>query len=772
MEMQDLYAALQKADAAGDTASAKQLADYIRSLDGKPRPTPGRMDTFVNALPKGAAGFADSIINTPENVMNLGKMAFGTAATAVGRPDLAPDVKAPPARIDAMGRQAGIIRNSAEPTDAAGRIIDMVGQTFGGGGINPVQAVRNVAGARLLPLARDVSAATFSGTGAGIGSEYADNFKTGNESADTAIKAGLTFLGGAAPSTLIASRGTAGDRAAAALSGVTPKQMELAQALMDKAGKNGTPITAYEAIQAVTGINPKMQTQQRVTEQSDAAGKRLTPMMQARPDANAAMFGKVADTVAPMERHPDMLAGQLQKTAQDAIKAAQEARSQAANPMYRAQRNSDAEAMQAQEVIPQLEGAVTDRLKSRDGAVNISGQLQGLQNDMTQAAKDFHPVAGMPGFPARYVPHTAVAKQAGEGAGEATAVARQRLAEARAAETKLNAAADLLAQKNLPEIRQKVGALLSELDHQIKVLGPTVEGLHLRALRDEIAPKGVPIVYPSQLESVYRNNRNKLETGPFTTSEDRTRAGILGPQVQSLKSLINEVSPSIAEGRQKYADASRDVVDPLKLGQVGKLARSDDFRQQVGTLLPEAPLDVTPSVVKRTADTLGAQDPNILARTLAQYLRGTFNEANQSNTGGQNVFGGAKFAAKVAGNPTQEQNLVQAVKSSGARPDPLQDALAIFRAQGMKPPVNSATTANAAEAAKMGGMVSLLTRPITAVPHMVDNWRNGWATKTLAEVLSDPAGLKLIRELARENGTYSPAQQQLMVNLLNANRAN
>ncbi len=655
-DMQELYTALQKADAAGDAVSAKQLADYIRSLDGQPRQTPGRLDTFVNALPKGAAGFADSLINTPENVLNLGKMAFGTAATAAGRPDLAPDVKAPPTRVANAARSVGVIRDSAEPTDATGRIIDMVGQTFGGGGINPSQVVKNVAAGRLLPLARDVAAATASGLGAGVGSEYADNFKTGNESADTAIKAALTMIGGAAPSTLIASRGTAGDRAAAAMSGVTPQQVKLAEALMAKANQSGTPVTAYEAVQAVTGLNPKMQTQQRVVEQSDAAATRLTPMMQARPGANAAMFEKTANGIAPAEPFPDVLAGQLQKAAQESIDSARTAGNAAAAPFYARSSND-----------PNVKIPPSD-WNNIASDPRIAAALEAVKRD---------PFSGLQNAQAGSV--------------------------------------------------QWLDAAKKWLDGQ---------------------------------------SSKEAQAG------NRYAASTKGGAATAITGAIDPVVPDYAKARGIVAQNMKQVVEPMEASQVGKLARSDDFRQQVGTLLPEAPLDVNPSVVARTASTIGAQNPDILARTLAQYLRGTFSEANQSNTGGQNAFGGAKFAAKVAGNPMQEENLVQALKSAGAKPDALQDALAIFRAQGMKPPVNSATTANAAEAAKMGGIVNLLARPVTAAPQMVDNWRNGWATKALAEALSDPAGLKMISELARQNGTYSPTQQQLMVNLLNANRGN
>lgn len=735
-----------------------------------PAHAPSYWDTFKNAVPKGTAGLVDSVLNVGPNVYNLGKMGVGAALTAMGHVDKAPDITPPRTLANEAGRGLGLIKDSAEPVDLPGRFVDMAGQVFGGGGLNPAAIARSAAKNMARPIIRDVAAASASSVGAATGQEIARNADFGSDGANAMAQALLTFGGGAAAGGAVSARGTAGDRAAAAINGVTPQQIAAAKVTMEKATAAGAPITPYEAIQSVTGMNPKMQTQQRVAEQSDAAAHSLTPMMQGRPAANTALFNNVADKIAPANPLPDTLAGRLQNAASQAIEKAQEARSAEAGPFYGKQRQSDAEAMGLQETIPALESTVQNRLQARDGAVNISGQLHGLQNDMTQAARDYHPVPGYPGFPARYLPHTDVAKQAGQGRQEALTVAKQHLSDAAEAEARMHAASDALAEKNLPEIQSKVQSLLANLDQQIKVLGPTVEGKHLQAFRNELAPNGEPIVYPSQLESVYRNNRNKLETGPFSTSTERTQAGILGPQVQALKSLVNDVSPLIAEGRQKYADASKAVVEPLKLGQVGKLARSDDFGQQTNTLLPETPRDVTPQVIDRTARTIGEQDPDILRQVLAQHLRGQFNEANQANIAGPNVFGGSKFAAKIAGNPGQADNLNAAVTASGGDAKALADALEVFRAQGMKPAVNSATAANLNETTLLGGqkLTDVVMRPWRAIPGAVDSWRNGWSTKALAEALASPTGLETIQELARMNGAYSPTKQQVLANILRA----
>lgn len=637
-----------------DGMNDAQIVAAIR----KNQPPPGRLATFGNAVVKGAAGFADAIPNAAVGLTNLGIAGYGVAKRELtGSRDLPEPL---PADLYSGWHKAlstpRLIRPEAEPTDTTGRIVDFTGQAFGGGGLNPVAIGRNAVRGNILPIARDVAATTASGTGAGVGNEIGQNIHTGNESLDRTIQAGLTFAGGATPSSVLAARGTAGDRAAAALKGVSKEQLAMADALAKKAAEMGTPVTAYEAIQRVTGLNPKMQTQQRVTEQSDAGTNTLTPIMQERPSANARVFDKQANTVAQPEQFPDVLAGQLQTAAKDSITAARKAGNAQAQPLYAATSNNPANK------IPSSEW---NTLASDEG---VAAALKAVKAD---------PYAGLQG---------------------ATEGSLQWMDQAK-----------------------------KHLDGQIEIAqrqGDTFAAKQMGAARDKIV-----------------------------TAADAS-------------------FPDYAKARSVVADNRQNVVTPMEQSQVGKLSRSDDFRQQAATLLPENPADVNANVVTRTAQTIGQQDPDIVRRVLAQHLRGTFNEANQSNAGGQNVFGGSKFAAKIAGNPQQEENLVAALKASGASHQQMADVLDVFRAQGMKPAVNSATASNLNESSLMGGnkLADILMRPMRAIPGGVDSWRNGWASKGLAEALAAKGDtVKRIEEMARANGSYSPTKQQLMINLLLAN---
>lgn len=620
-------------------------------------PTMGQ--AFLNGIPKGAAGFLDAIPNAGINLANLGIAAYGMGKHALTGSTDFPDLIAPDklSGYSKLGHLLGLI-DDREPQDAAGRMASTMGEILGGGGLNPAAIGRSAAAGRYMPIVRDAVAAIASGGGSGAASELARNVHTGSDAADNLLKALASVGGGAAAGGFFASRGTAGDRVAAATHGVIEAQWAAAQRLVQQAAAAGSPITGYEALQAITGLNPKMQTQQRVAEQSDAAGGGLTQLMQNRPGANAALFGNAVDSVAPMAGAPDTLAGRLQTSAQGAIDDARQAGNTRAAPFY-AQSSNDPNVM----VPPHVWNTLT-----QDPA--IADALRQVQRN---------PLGGM--------------------------------------------------QNAQPGSLMWLDAAKKYLDSQGTALG--IQG-------------------------------------------QRFFAGNAGDAASAITGAVDPVVPAYGKARRIVADNMQNVVEPMEQGQIGKLAGSDVFPTQAETLLPNKPTDVTPQVIQNTANAINPQDPNVMRQFVAQFLRSQYNEASQQNIAGPNVFGGSKFAAQVAGNPAQEQNLVAALTSSGATPDQMMSAIQIFRAQGMKPPVNSATAANANEGAAMAGGLGGFTRnPISTalglVTGPIDSWRNGSAASDLAAALSSGGNsVNDLAGLARVNGAYNPTQQQVMANLLKA----
>jgi hypothetical protein len=617
----------------------------------------GLMDT---ALKYSAGSGVANLLDTPGRGLtaayNLEQMGKGVIT---GRPQDYPTVD--PAMLDFANRglrKVGAIDDAYAPTTKLGRVVDFGTQAITGGGVNPVAVGKNLVRGSIAPVVRDITAAGASGIGAGIGSNIAEDLPTGNGSADNAIKVGLTTLGGMVPGGIIAARGTAGDRVAAATKGVTPEQWTEADRIARLAAQLKNPVTGYEAIQKVTGANPKMQTQQRITEQSDAAAKGLTQMMQNRPKANAATIENAVSQIAPAERFPDTLAGTLQNAATDAITAARKSGNAAASPFYANSSNN---------LANRVPSNTWNMLASDDG---VMAALDAVKKD---------PYSGL--------------QSAQEGS-------------------------------------------LKWLDQAKKHLDGQIE--------------------------VARRAGDNYTASQMSEARDKIIAA------------ADTAFPDYAKARAIVAKNMQENVFPLEQGQVGKLSRSDDFKAQSSTLLPDAPADVTPDVVRSTAGTIGQQDPDILKRFLAQDIRRKFNEANQQNVGGENVFGGSKFAANVAGNPAQEANLMAAIESSGAPTQPFNDALDIFRAQGFKPAVNSATSANIGETGMMGGtkLSDMILHPIQTAGKLNEYWRNSGASSDLAKALiAGPDTVLRLEEMARANGVYDPIKQQLLINTLLAGQS-
>jgi len=108
------------------------------------RRPPSTMAVVTSAPYKALGGVADTLLNAPQNVINLAKMGAGTLATAAGYPNLAPEVTAPPERVTNMLRQTGLISPTDNMTQGQ-RVLDVGLQAATGGMLSPART-----GAELL----------------------------------------------------------------------------------------------------------------------------------------------------------------------------------------------------------------------------------------------------------------------------------------------------------------------------------------------------------------------------------------------------------------------------------------------------------------------------------------------------------------------------------------------------------------------------------------------------------------------------------------------
>lgn len=108
-------------------------------------PKASTMDVITSAPYKAIAGAADIFLTAPENVANLAKMGFGAAATAMGRPDLAPDVTAPRQPVAEAFKSAGLIREPQGEMTAGQRVLDVALQGGTGALMGGAPAIRAAA---------------------------------------------------------------------------------------------------------------------------------------------------------------------------------------------------------------------------------------------------------------------------------------------------------------------------------------------------------------------------------------------------------------------------------------------------------------------------------------------------------------------------------------------------------------------------------------------------------------------------------------------------
>ena len=118
-------------------------APAVSEISADRRP-PSTMAVVTSAPYKAIGGAADTLLNAPQNVINLAKMGVGTLATAAGYPNLAPDVTAPPERVTNMLRSGGLIKPTENMTQGQ-RILDVGLQAATGSMLSPART-----GAELL----------------------------------------------------------------------------------------------------------------------------------------------------------------------------------------------------------------------------------------------------------------------------------------------------------------------------------------------------------------------------------------------------------------------------------------------------------------------------------------------------------------------------------------------------------------------------------------------------------------------------------------------
>jgi hypothetical protein len=241
---------------------------------------------------------------------------------------------------------------------------------------------------------------------------------------------------------------------------------------------------------------------------------------------------------------------------------------------------------------------------------------------------------------------------------------------------------------------------------------------------------------------------------------ERTSAASATRAASNLRGAVDNVAPDYAKARGIVEQNMRDVVEPLRRQPIGQLAEAATFPQQRQILFPQKPETLTPKLVTQTVRELIERDPQSARDMTRHFLQTQFDEITQNLVGGQNQFGGAKFAAQVAGNTKQAANLKAAVEALPEGDEVwkgFRRFLDIMEAQGKRQPMGSATEFNRqitdqlSRGGAIGEVATMGASPSKLMAAASDWWQQvkyGQNTKALADILTDPVGIEKMKLLA------------------------
>ncbi len=206
------------------------------------------------------------------------------------------------------------------------------------------------------------------------------------------------------------------------------------------------------------------------------------------------------------------------------------------------------------------------------------------------------------------------------------------------------------------------------------------------------------------------------------------------------------------------------------------MAATDDLGAQVKALYPTAPMEGTAAETAGAIGRLNAQDATVAPALTRQHLATNFAEASQNNIPGANQWGGAKFAAQVAGNPLQRQVLmgnVGALPNGAAQAENLSNLIQVLEATGKRQQQGSGTAFNAGDLKDLasGGAISAATDAVkTANPltwsqrlgEALDRRRLGKRSEAIAkDMVADPQLIAAILMGARSAAPQGRAAAEL-----------
>lgn len=282
----------------------------------------------------------------------------------------------------------------------------------------------------------------------------------------------------------------------------------------------------------------------------------------------------------------------------------------------------------------------------------------------------------------------------------------------------------------------------------------------------------VPHTNVGRLDEVYGSARDQF-TGPapLANGTEARASRYAAEALEPLDNALRAASPALAEGRQVHQAVTRQFIDPLMQGPIGKLAERDlGTRQAINVLFPTNPLPGSAPEIVRTVGALAQRNPMAARQIVRAHVESVFNEATQALQTGANQFGGAGFAAVLRGNTQQAENLAAAIQGVGG-PQVLQgfdEFLNVLSATGQRQRIGSQTAFNqeTQDILRRGGAIGEAANAVATagiklpgrIKDAYEQWRLGRNTEQIARLFTDPNAIDMFRRLGRAAPGSSQAQ--------------
>lgn len=163
-----------------------------------------------------------------------------------------------------------------------------------------------------------------------------------------------------------------------------------------------------------------------------------------------------------------------------------------------------------------------------------------------------------------------------------------------------------------------------------------------------------------------------------------------------LDASMENASQNFAAGKKQFADISKNVVQPVAEGPVGRVAAAQDTATASNAILPQNPLAGSAPEAADAVQRLTRQDPETTAALVRQNLADRYSTAQTETQGGSREGAGAKFHRSVAGND-QRQEVLDAVLRAlpgGQAATAMPQLLEVLQATMRRDAPGSSTAAN------------------------------------------------------------------------------